>query len=375
MFHPSRRAALGGFAALTTVAVLPARARAKQTPDAALDEVFAATPPPALGAMIVNRDGVEWRGVRGVRRDGQTDPVTLDDRWPLGSNTKAMTAAVWGRFVDQGRARWGMPLAEAFPDVELDAGWAGLTVDDLMHHRAGLLDATVTTREWLTAARSDPRALPEQRAALAASALSAPPSGPRGSFAYGNADYILIGAAIEKIAGSAWEDAVRAEVFQPLGIQTGGFGAPPDPNAWGHRTVDGVRSPLDPTHPAADNPRVVGPAGTIHMTLADYARFLAVFLNDGAGWLSPTSLRVLTTPAAGEGMAYAGGWGVREQPWGGAAGAGPVLGHEGSNGRWHCLAAVAPGRGFAVVTVANDGSTGRGACQQLAQRLTAARAG
>ena len=105
------------------------------------------------------------------------------------------------------------------------------------------------------------------------------------------------------------------------------------------------------------------------MSLADYARFIGVFLNDGAGWLTPASIRILTTPAPGEGAGYAGGWGVREQPWGGVAGPGPVLAHEGTNTMWHAFAAVAPQRGLAVVTVANDFATGRVADQQLGQRL------
>jgi CubicO group peptidase (beta-lactamase class C family) len=31
-----------------------------------------------------------------------------------------MTAAVFGRLVDQGRARWDMPLAEALPGLTID---------------------------------------------------------------------------------------------------------------------------------------------------------------------------------------------------------------------------------------------------------------
>ena len=105
------------------------------------------------------------------------------------------------------------------------------------------------------------------------------------------------------------------------------------------------------------------------MSLADYAKFIGVFLNDGAGWLSSDSVRILTAPAHGDGPGYACGWGVREQPWAGADGPGLMLAHEGTYTMWHAFAAVAPGRGLAVVTVANDFATGRMGCQQLGQRL------
>lgn len=365
----TRRALLGGLAVLPTLSALPAFARDVETPDAAFDAVFAGNPAPAMGAMIVGKAGVQWSAVRGVRHEGVTDAVTIDERWSLGSNTKAMTAALFARLVEQGRARWAMPLAGAFPGVSIDPAWGETTLDDLMHHRGGLLDNDVIGREWLMTARQDPASLPEQRAVIAARALGKPPGGARGTFTYGNANYMLLGAVIERITGGSWEDAMRAEVFAPLGITSGGFGPPKGDNAWGHRAANGQRTPMPPEHPGADNPLALGPAGTGHMSLADYAKFLGVFLNDGAGWLTPESVRILTTPAPGEGAGYACGWGVRDQPWGGANGSGPVLAHEGTNTMWHAFAAVAPRRGLAVATVANDFATGRAGCQQLGQRL------
>lgn len=355
--NASRRALLGGLAALPAVAAAPALAmRPSETPDQALDALFSGPgAAPAMGAAIVGREGLRWSGVRGVRRHGEADAVTGVDRWHLGSNTKAMTCALFARLVEQGRARWTMPLAEAFPDVALDLAWGDATLDDLMQHRAGLLDTDVIGRDWLASARNDPASLPEQRAVIAARALGKQPGGPRGTFAYGNANYILLGAAIERITGVAWEDAMRAEVFAPLGIASGGFGPPQGDNPWGHRGAAGQYMGVPSASPFADNPLALGPAGTAHMTLADYALFLAVFLNDGAGWLSPETVQILTTPApgAGPGFGYAKGWGVVSDPQD-AATLGTMLAHEGSNTLWHVLAIVSAQAGMAVVTVSNS---------------------
>ena len=367
---------------LTALAFAPAAAgagrvlaRQSGTPEAALVEVFEAAAPMALGAAIIGRDGVVWSDVRGVRRADAPGPVTREDRWHLGSNTKAMTAAVFARLVEQGRARWAIPLAEAFPDLSIDPAWGEATLDDFMRHRAGLTDASVMGREWLMTARADPRSLPEQRRAIVAAALASPPPGTPGQFAYGNANYVLVGAAIERIAGAAWEDVMRAELFGPLGMNSAGFGAPTaadgsQDNAWGHRGMGEQKIAMAPDHPGADNPKALGPAGTAHMTLDDYGRFLAAMMGARPDWLGADSLRQLTTaPADLTPPAYACGWGVREQPWGGVGGPGPVLGHDGSNTMWHCSAMVAPERGLALVAVSNDGSAGRAACQTLLQRL------
>lgn len=348
----------------------PATARDVETPDQALDAVFAAAAPVALAGAIVRPDGLSWSGVRGVRRLGGSDPVSVHDRWHLGSNTKAMTAALFAKLVEQGRARWDAPLAELFPGVAIDAGWDGATVETFLHHRAGLSDGTAMGMTWLMTARGDPRSLPEQRAALAAAFLSSPPAGTPGQFAYGNGNYVIVGAVIEHLTGQSWEDAMAAELFTPLGMTSAGFGPPltnadGGANAWAHTGSGGSRQAIDPANPGADNPLALGPAGTAHMTLADYGRFLAVFLNRSAGWLTPESVTRLTRPAEGAPPAYAAGWGVvSERPWA----RGPVLTHDGSNTMWHVTTVVAPGADFAIVAVVNEGLDNP-APEQLIQRL------
>ncbi|SFS51513.1 serine hydrolase domain-containing protein [Brevundimonas viscosa] len=370
-----RRRLVTGLAALPVVSAAPVLARSAGSAPAelALDAAFTAHAPVGLAGAIVGREGLVWSSARGLRRLDGPEPVTSADRWHLGSNTKAMTAAVFARLVEQGRARWSMPLAEVFPAVVIDPGWANATLDDFMHHRAGLADAAVMGREWLMTARQDPRSLPAQRAAIAAAALGAPPPGAPGQFAYGNANYVLVGAAIERITGGSWEDAMRSELFAPLGLPSAGFGAPEGDDPWGHRGAAAQRTPMPPDHRGADNPAALGPAGTAHMSLADYGRFIAAMMGARPDWLGGESLARLTTPpAALPPPAYACGWGVREEPWGGASGPGPVLGHDGSNTMWYCSVQVAPQRGLAVLAVANEGAAGRPACQDLAQRLVGA---
>lgn len=368
----TRRALLGSLAALPVLGACPALARVRNTDaaaEAALDAVFAEAAPPALAAGIVTREGLGWAGVRGLRRAGAGDAATLEDRWHLGSNTKAMTAAVYGRLVDQGRARWAMPLAEAFPGLTVDPAWAGITLDDLMHHRAGLLDAGLLDQAWLIAAHGDQRPLPEQRTAFAARALAVPPRGPVGSFAYGNGNYIVLGAAIEALTGQAWEATMQAELYAPLGLTTAGFGPPRGEAPWGHRGGVGI----DPAG-LADNPRALGPAGTVHMSLADYARFVAAMMGGAPGWLSEAARRHLLTPAAGSPPAYAAGWGVVNAPWAGVGGPGPAITHNGSNTMWFATVLAAPERGLGFITLSNDGAAGQQACTTLIRRLAETRA-
>ncbi|WP_428150429.1 serine hydrolase domain-containing protein [Brevundimonas sp.] len=353
----NRRQILATATAAVMTAASSARARDMAGFDAALQAAFDGAETPALGGMVVGPDGAIWTGERGVRQAGGAT-VGSDDLWHLGSNTKAMTAALYGRLVDMGQASWTATLGEALPDMPMDAAWTDMPVKQVMAHRGGLSDATALGQAWLMTARADPASLPDQRRTLATTMLASPPAGTPGTFGYANSNYILIGAIIERITGGSWEDAMRTELFEPLGIKTGGFGAPQGDQPWGH---SGGRS-IDPSGPVTDNPAALGPAGTAHISLQDYGRFLRVFLSDGAGWLKPETLAVLIQPV-GEGQPpYAGGWITPPgQPWA----QGVCLTHDGSNTLWYASTWVAPGIGKAFVAVSNDAQRGRPACQAL----------
>lgn len=339
-------------------------ARAQQDEnEIALEQIRQSTNAVALTAGLYDRTGLVKAYVRGKRKASEETPATLDDRWHIGSNTKAMTAALWARLVEKGLARWEMPLNEAVGaaglSIVVDAGWEAVTVEQLMRHRGGLTDVRLINRQWLMTARDDPRSLKDQRAAMARSALEVAPDGPVGTFAYGNANYIVVGAIIEGLTGLAWEDAMQAEVFTPLGMARCGFGAPQDPAPWGHRSVMALKLPVDPQDRASDNPLALGPAGTVHLTLEDYGRFLGAFIQGGSDWLSQDSLVRLVTARAGED--YAMGWIVLPpQPWA----KGQVIGHEGSNTLWHAFTAIDLGAGKAWVVASNDGAGGAQACAQ-----------
>ncbi len=233
---------------------------------------------PALSAAVINPKGVLFIAASGVRRAGEADPVTVEDPWHIGSDTKAMTAALYARLVDQGRAKWGATLPELFPALasSMDRAWQQTTVEQLMSHRAGLDDIGVP---WLIARRADPRSLEAQRLDTARDKLSKPPAKPAGEFAYANVDYIIVGAAIEQITGTSWEKAIAAEVFKPLGMDEAGFGPPKGAAPQGHRAnpLGGI-APVG-TGPSADNPAALGPAGTVHLPLEDWAKFVTVFLD------------------------------------------------------------------------------------------------
>lgn len=363
-----RQFGLGSLALSLTASV--ARAEAPAVPANLVVDTLKDTKGPALAGLVIDRDRQLFLDAAGVRRNGAPDKVTIADQWHLGSNTKAMTAAVYGRLAEQGKARWGATLGELFPDLSVHDAWKATPIEAIMAHRAGLMDEGLLGAEWAQMLAT-PKPLPQERTDVVARALAVPPKGPVGAFHYANADYVLVGAAIERITGKPWEDAIREQLRTPLGLTSAGFGPPKGAQPWGHApaffgsTTPGPR-PLDPNSPDSDNPPALGPAGTAHMALGDYGKWLRLFLTDGGGVLKPDTIKRLTTPVGGpDAVSYALGWGVVDGPHG------RTITHSGSNTFWFLTGYVIPSRNIAVAVASNDAALdgGQKACRALGEKL------
>jgi CubicO group peptidase (beta-lactamase class C family) len=340
---------------------------------------------PALAVLIMDPSGVLWQGAAGKRQQTFSDAVTIHDHWHLGSCTKAMTATLAARLIERGSLEWTTTLGEAIPDLRasMKPDWEGVTLRQLLSHTAGIVKEPSDgplwpeMRVWDDAGRS----MRDQRRAitrwLVEQSLG---ESPGTSMKYSNAGYLIAGHMLESIADRAWEDLIREEVFTPLGITSAGFGPPGSAQSVdqprGHTGGGGFWIPRAPG-PSADNPRALGPAGLVHMSLADWARFARLhalggsdaFINvaDDApamrAFLKPETIRFLHEPAPGsrakdqpDGEGYALGWGVTRRAWakgGGPSDVGLVLTHNGSNTLWLSSVWIAPERGLVVLGAAN----------------------
>lgn len=312
---------------------------------------------PAMGAALVAPGGAARVAVAGTRVRGRDLPVAAGDPWHIGSCTKAMTAFLFARLVEAGRAAWRTPVPDLFPDLAgIHPGWAAVTIDDVLVHRAGLRP-NLAARAMREAA-GDVRPVRVQRSEVTADALSAPPDGP-GRVRYSNLGYVVAGAAIERIADAPWEEALDEVVLAPLGIDGAGVGAPRGDVPWGHRPLLGARGrgpAIDPARTElADNPAVGGPAGRVHLPLADWARFVAQFLEGGATLLSEASVARLLARPAGPGTPHAMGWVHADARAERTLGAPVSFGMQGSNRRWTATVLVSGDRRRAALAVANDG--------------------
>ena len=141
---------------------------------------------PALGAAAFTSSGRIDMAATGVRRLGENTAATSDDRWHIGSNTKAMTAAVLGRLADKAQVTLDTTLADAFPAANLHPDYQDVTLADLLSHTGGTPADTPDVDDAFLA-----MPVTEQRAAAVELTLTeAPEVTPHTVSRYSNLGYI-----------------------------------------------------------------------------------------------------------------------------------------------------------------------------------------
>ena len=305
---------------------------------------------PSLAGAIVTSNGVIAIGAVGVRKKGTDVAVTKNDLWHIGSNTKAMTATIIAKLVEEKKLRWDSNLIEIFPDIakEFDASKQKMTLTQLLSHHSGL----PANLKWGSFAAAGN--IRQQRSKVVAALQNVKlESEPGEKFLYSNLGYVIAGAMAEKVTNKPWEELIAKIIFEPLEMKSAGFGGVGTigkvDQPWPHYSNG---SPAKTNGPLTDNPAVIGPAGTVHVSLADYSKFIAEQLKQEKkikGLVSFESYKKLHTPPF-EGD-YALGWIVSKRPWA----KGKTLSHAGSNTMNYLVVWIAPNRDAAFIACTNQG--------------------
>ena len=308
---------------------------------------------PAVAGATFSSSSVSDVTAIGRRKEGDETPVAAGDLWHIGSITKSFTSLLIARHVERGEMAWTTTLGELAGPPRAGK-FASVTLSQLLSHRAGL-PANVSPA-MMPAVMEGAPTVEVQRQRILDAALAGDPAATAGTaFAYSNLGYIIAGALIEAKTKKSWDELVREEVLAPLKLTSAGMGAPgvrdvvSQPR--GHRrAADGTLTPLEPG-PLSDNPPYLGPAGRLHMTMGDLARWGQAHLRGERGLdgiVRAETFKRLHQPESG---AYAMGWVSRPTA------TGRVIWHNGSNTMWYAIVAfdAAADRG---VVIATNGSIG-----------------
>ncbi|RYF62881.1 MAG: class A beta-lactamase-related serine hydrolase, partial [Cytophagaceae bacterium] len=164
---------------------------------------------PGLSIAVVKNNQVVFKKGYGVRELGKPERVDTQTLFACASTTKAMTVALIGILVDEGKLAWNDPVSRYLPELQLYDPYVtrALTIRDLLIHDTG-----VGSTDFMTGAMTIPANEMFRRMALVK------PSYPfRAGFIYQNTFYSAAGRIIERIVGKTWAEAVKERIFIPLG--------------------------------------------------------------------------------------------------------------------------------------------------------------
>lgn len=266
---------------------------------------------PGMAVAIVKADTILEMFTLGFRRDGHPDTIQLDDRFHLGSNTKAMTSFIAGHLVEDEKIDWSTTLTDLYPTwrTKIDSQYWNVSLGALLSHR-GRIQAFWTDIEFdsITIER---QAKSVQRKEFNLYALNRAPITPDSNgFLYSNAGYSIAAQMLEKASDLTWEELMEKTFNDDLNLNIG-FSWPnkTDVNQpWGHSTDNGQLTPVPPDDDFDLD--WLEPGGDVNIALPDYCKFIQLNLQGLLGndnYLQTETYDLLHTD--GRNSLYAYGWG------------------------------------------------------------------
>lgn len=311
-----------------------------------------------LAAMVMVDGKVLGTAADGERKQGSGVPIELGDRWHLGSITKSITATMIARLIESGRMKWMETVGERFGGGSIHPDWKPVTLRQLLTHTAGA-PANFSIAVLLNQPALGPKCTRERRKAVLAVIAEKPAHPPGKKFEYSNVGFTIAAAMAETATGRGWEDLVKREVFEPLGLTEAGFGPPKSPS----KTLDQPRGHSQlllfwkmSADDDDDNTMIMAPAGAVHMTLGNLCTYATDHLRGelgGGKLLTTETYKRLHTPELNN---YACGW-VKQEPTYDIPHT--VYWHNGSNTMWYALVVFIPGKNMVVAVTSNDGDVER----------------
>lgn len=284
-----------------------------------------------------------------IHSGGRTRSVAVGDitaaaKFPVGSITKAFTAALAMLLVSDGDLAPGDALGEHLADLGPQAGRP--TVEQILSHTGGLPAALGAAADSAGSARRYLRACRD------AGLVQQPGQG----FSYSNVGYVLTGYVVEAITGMSWWEAMDTLLLEDLGIVPAFVVEPGSRRRAGtHVSGHAVHAATGRARPVAQTlSGVEAPAGALALSADDLVAFGRMFCG-GETPLPADLLDLMRRPVPGaEPFGLADGWGLGLAAYRGADA--DWTGHDGTADGTSCHLRVDPEHDRVVALTTNAGS-------------------
>ncbi len=305
----------------------------------------------AVGFAVAENNSTPNSWSYGPVQKASKTQVSQNAKWHIGSITKSFTATLIMKLVEKGRLNLDIPinryLSRYSDDMHPDR--RALTLRQLLSHSAGV-PANAPLSFLLTTKSLDPYS--GRRHVLSQLWDKGLPH-TTGRYLYSNIGYVLAGLIAEEVTQTTWETLIINEIASPLSMTSVGFGAPKgatDPK--GHFSGLLVAIPVPANNKNSDNPPWMGPAGTLHMSLADLTKWgqahVKACRGEFSNFLSKSSCQVMQTKTSDT---YGLGWVIE------GSSTSKRITHDGSNTLWYAKVSLDVTRGTVIAAATNSANS------------------
>jgi CubicO group peptidase (beta-lactamase class C family) len=240
---------------------------------------------PALSYAVVTDKSIMEIQALGLHSIELNDLATLNDRFHIGSNTKAMTAFVIAKYVEKGKLKWTTKFFDIFPEWKetSKADYNNITLQDLLSHRAKIQAFQGDNDPAIPDFKGTKQ---EKRKQFGKFVLTLNPleTDSTHKFNYSNAGYTLATLMLEKVTQKSWEQLVEKVFNKDLKLNVK-FSWPENQNMkdnWGHSFENNKLTPV----PSNTDYHLdfTEPAGDINIRLKNYAKFIQLNLEGLNGY-------------------------------------------------------------------------------------------
>lgn len=263
---------------------------------------------PGIGVAVLKGSDLVLKEAVGVKEVGKPDQIRTKDKFHLGSQTKAMTAMLIAKLVDQKRIKFDTKISTLLPGVNFHPDHKNTTIEMLLLHKAGF-NNVIPEFDKIRGELNLASTVTKAREIAVRKILNLPGSyKPNTKDQYSNVGYLILGHIIEKLWGRSYEDLAKRELFLSLNIKSCAF------NILNPSSVD---SPLNPvghiiqrgilTPYYGDNLAIWASSGNVHCNLEDWGKFVQLqmdLINGKSSYLSKTTTKKLFEEQSSSAIGY-----------------------------------------------------------------------
>lgn len=230
---------------------------------------------PELSYAVVTGDKILEINTSGLHSINLSDVATLNDRFHIGSNTKAMTAFIIAKYVEKGKLKWNTKFFDLFPDLKKTskAEYYDITLEKLVSHQARIQPFQGENDPAVPNFKGNPK---EKRDQFGKFVLTLDPVqiNSETKYVYSNAGYTLATMMVEKVTGISWEKLVDKVFNKDLKLDVK-LSWPENliaKDTWGHSFENNKLTSV----PSNTDYKLdyTEPAGDINIKLTDYLKFI-----------------------------------------------------------------------------------------------------